>query len=109
MLLGVTLLGETSLGETSLGEQTYVVPMKYASGRRNRSDDFKALWSVFAANAKSVFFPGVVQIFIARNNEISCRVVLRCHQGAGLPDFSLYMIPKPEKMHQINTKCTKWS
>jgi hypothetical protein len=25
----------------------------------------------------------------------------------GLPDFSWYMIPKPEKMYQINTKCTK--
>jgi hypothetical protein len=27
---------------------------------------------------------------------------------AGLPDFSWYMIPKPEKMYQMNTKCTKW-
>jgi hypothetical protein len=26
-----------------------------------------------------------------------------------LPDFSRYMIPKPEKMYQMNTKCTKWS
>jgi hypothetical protein len=63
----------------------------------------------FCCERKKFFFSPVVQIFIARNNEISCRVVLRCHQGAGLPDFSLYMIPKPEKMHQINTKCTKWS
>jgi hypothetical protein len=28
---------------------------------------------------------------------------------AGLPDFSWYMIPKPEKMYQMNKKCTKWS
>jgi hypothetical protein len=28
---------------------------------------------------------------------------------AGLPDFSGCVIPKPEKMYQINTKCTKWS
>jgi hypothetical protein len=27
----------------------------------------------------------------------------------GLPDFSWYMIPKPQKMYQMNTKCTKWS
>jgi hypothetical protein len=27
----------------------------------------------------------------------------------GLPDFSWCMIPKPEKMYQINTKCSKWS
>jgi hypothetical protein len=25
----------------------------------------------------------------------------------GLPDLSLYMIPKQEKMYQMNTKCTK--
>jgi hypothetical protein len=28
---------------------------------------------------------------------------------AGLPDFSWCMIPKQEKMYQINTNCTKWS
>jgi hypothetical protein len=28
--------------------------------------------------------------------------------GAGLPDFSFKTIPKPEKMYQANTKCTKW-
>jgi hypothetical protein len=28
---------------------------------------------------------------------------------SGLPDFSWYMIPKPEKMYQMNSKCTKWS
>jgi hypothetical protein len=28
---------------------------------------------------------------------------------SGLPDFSWYMIPKPKKMYQMNTKCTKWS
>jgi hypothetical protein len=28
---------------------------------------------------------------------------------AGLPDFSWYTVPKPEKMYQMNTKCTKWS
>jgi hypothetical protein len=27
--------------------------------------------------------------------------------GTGLPDFSWYVIPKPEKMYQINIKCTK--
>jgi hypothetical protein len=27
--------------------------------------------------------------------------------GVGLPDFSWYVIPKPEKVYQINTKCTK--
>jgi hypothetical protein len=27
----------------------------------------------------------------------------------GLPDYSWYMIPKPEKMYRLNTKCTKWS
>jgi hypothetical protein len=27
----------------------------------------------------------------------------------GLPDFSWYLIPKPETMYQKNTKCTKWS
>jgi hypothetical protein len=27
----------------------------------------------------------------------------------GLPDFSWCMIPKPEKMYQMNTNCTKWS
>jgi hypothetical protein len=26
-----------------------------------------------------------------------------------LPDFSFYMIPKPEKMYQKNIKCTKWA
>jgi hypothetical protein len=26
--------------------------------------------------------------------------------GPGLPDFSWYMIPKPEKMYKMNTKCT---
>jgi hypothetical protein len=26
-----------------------------------------------------------------------------------LPDFSWCRIPKPEKMYQMNTKCTKWS
>jgi hypothetical protein len=29
--------------------------------------------------------------------------------GPGLPDFSWYMIPKLEKMYQVNTECTKWS
>jgi hypothetical protein len=28
--------------------------------------------------------------------------------SSGLPDFSCYMIPKPEKMYQMNTKSTKW-
>jgi hypothetical protein len=28
---------------------------------------------------------------------------------AGLPDFSWCMIPKPGKMYQMNTICTKWS
>jgi hypothetical protein len=27
----------------------------------------------------------------------------------GLPEFSWYVLPKPGKMCQINTKCTKWS
>jgi hypothetical protein len=27
----------------------------------------------------------------------------------GLPDFSWYMTPKPEKMYQMNTQCAKWS
>jgi hypothetical protein len=27
----------------------------------------------------------------------------------GLPDFSRDMIPKPGKMCQMNTNCTKWS
>jgi hypothetical protein len=27
----------------------------------------------------------------------------------GLPHFSWHMIPKPDKMYQRNTKCTKWS
>jgi hypothetical protein len=27
---------------------------------------------------------------------------------AGLPDYSWYMIPKPEKIYQMNTKCAKW-
>jgi hypothetical protein len=26
-----------------------------------------------------------------------------------LPDFSWYIIPKPEKINQMNTKCTNWS
>jgi hypothetical protein len=26
----------------------------------------------------------------------------------GLPDFSWYIIPKPEKMYQMVTNCTKW-
>jgi hypothetical protein len=29
--------------------------------------------------------------------------------AARLPDFSWSMIPKPEKMYQMNTKCPKWS
>jgi hypothetical protein len=29
--------------------------------------------------------------------------------GPGLPDFSWYMIPKLEKMYQMNTKYNKWS
>jgi hypothetical protein len=29
--------------------------------------------------------------------------------AAGLPDFSWDMIPKLEKMYQMNTKCTIWS
>jgi hypothetical protein len=28
---------------------------------------------------------------------------------SGLPDFSWYIIPKQEKMYQMNAKCTKWS
>jgi hypothetical protein len=28
---------------------------------------------------------------------------------AGLPDFSWYMIPKLEKMYQMNTKCIQWA
>jgi hypothetical protein len=30
-------------------------------------------------------------------------------ENSGLPDFSWYMIPKQEKMYQMNTKYTKWS
>jgi hypothetical protein len=30
------------------------------------------------------------------------------HRGAGLPDFSWYTIPKPEKMYQMNTKYSKF-
>jgi hypothetical protein len=30
------------------------------------------------------------------------------HVGLGLPDFSWCMTPKPEKMYQMDTKCTKW-
>jgi hypothetical protein len=29
--------------------------------------------------------------------------------GPGLQDFSCYMIPKPEKMYQMNAKLTKWA
>jgi hypothetical protein len=28
---------------------------------------------------------------------------------AGLPDFLLCMIPKPEKVYEMNIKCTNWS
>jgi hypothetical protein len=31
------------------------------------------------------------------------------YSNYGLPDFYWYMIPKPEKMYQMNTKCTKRS
>jgi hypothetical protein len=27
----------------------------------------------------------------------------------GLPDFCWYVIPKPEKIYQIDTKCYEWS
>jgi hypothetical protein len=40
---------------------------------------------------------------------INPNCVERCRCRAGLPDFSCYIIPKLEKMYQINTKCTKWS
>jgi hypothetical protein len=30
-------------------------------------------------------------------------------EQSGLPDLSCYVIPKPEKMYQTNTKFTKWS
>jgi hypothetical protein len=33
----------------------------------------------------------------------------KLEKPAGLPDFSLDMIPKLEKMHQMNKKCTKCS
>jgi hypothetical protein len=33
----------------------------------------------------------------------------KLQRSPGLPDFSWYMIPKPEKMNQMNKKCTKWS
>jgi hypothetical protein len=29
--------------------------------------------------------------------------------GSVLPDFSWCVVPKLEKMYQLNTKCTKWS
>jgi hypothetical protein len=29
--------------------------------------------------------------------------------GSGLPDFSWHMIPKPDTMHQMNTKLPEWS
>jgi hypothetical protein len=28
---------------------------------------------------------------------------------AGMPDFSSYIIPNPEKMYQMNAKFNKWS
>jgi hypothetical protein len=33
----------------------------------------------------------------------------KLEKPAGLPDFSLDMIPKLEKMHQMSEKCTKYS
>jgi hypothetical protein len=36
-------------------------------------------------------------------------VILKLMSFSGLPDFSWFMLPKQEKMYQINAKCTKWS
>jgi hypothetical protein len=33
----------------------------------------------------------------------------RAHNGAGLPDFSGYKIPKREKHTKVKTQYTKWS
>jgi hypothetical protein len=38
---------------------------------------------------------------------LDCRSSPRCWPG--LPDFSWYVIPKPEKMYQMSTKWIEWS
>jgi hypothetical protein len=49
---------------------------------------------------KHMYIPMYVIPFDLLNENESIR--------AGLPDFSWYMIPKPEKMYQMNTKYTEW-
>jgi hypothetical protein len=47
--------------------------------------------------------------FSRPSSQLSCRLVKKLYNLAGLPDFSWNLIPKPEKMYQTNTECTKRS
>jgi hypothetical protein len=64
---------------------------------------------------ETVFFKGFVGMartcfrIISKENPSFCFISQAGLSVAGLPDFSRYIIPKPEKMYQMNTKCTKWS
>jgi hypothetical protein len=44
-----------------------------------------------------------VNLYRQRSQKSSCACC-----WAGLPDFSWNIIPKPEKMYRMNSKCTKW-
>jgi hypothetical protein len=58
-------------------------------------------------NASNVFYLIVAQTISAveqkRRTSVSAEAIFMM-DSQGLPDFSWYMIPKPEKMHQRNKK-----
>jgi hypothetical protein len=70
------------------------------------------IWNLFECFWTNVFFPWtsrVAPFFRPRchSNYFSGRWTHRC--GAGLPDFTCCVIPKPEKCTRWTKNCTRWT
>jgi hypothetical protein len=67
------------------------------------------LWAIFSQARLVTLSPGhpFSEAHSSRHFSIVA-IRYRVQRRPGLPDFSWYMIPKPEKMYQKDSKCTKW-
>jgi hypothetical protein len=77
---------------------------------RTSSQFFQASKNRPHAQRKMCFFGKTRQVnFPVRLDLIKPFSYITLQSKPGLPDLSWYMIPKREKMLQMNKKCTKWS
>jgi hypothetical protein len=70
------------------------------------------VWCGHLFRSESFFLAKKLTVYLSPSSFIFRRHCRKKHLVGlfqpGLPDFSWYKIPKPEKMYQMHTKCTKW-